>query len=90
MLVYKLADNIRLVQKETGDYLEDVINLQKYEIRGSAGYVLSLMDGKRDMDEILEEMCKLYGASENPYNIAKDLGDFILDLFEAKMIEVVR
>lgn len=91
MVVYKLADGMR-VRKKGADlaYVENVVTNTKFKVEGSGVYILGLIDGKRDLDDILDEMLKTYGPDVHPYTVAQDLGQFIGNLIEEGIIQYVK
>ncbi|MDO4482525.1 MAG: PqqD family protein [Bacillota bacterium] len=87
-MVYKFAEGVEIVHSESGDYI--VKGGQKFMVYGSAIEFLKLIDGKRDMDQILRELVKIYGPSVEPYIIARDLEKFIYDLVEEGIVVLVK
>ena len=89
-MVYKFKDYVKFFNSVTGSYLQREDTGERYEMGGVAVDIVQLIDGKRDMDEILEELCKLFGPEVEPLMIAGDLERFMGQLMEAGLLEVVR
>lgn len=87
-MVYKFADGVEVVHSQTGDYI--IKDGEKFMVYGSAIEFLKLIDGERDLDQILRELVKIFGPSVEPYTIARDLERFIYDLVEEGIVVLVK
>ena len=89
-MIYKLADGVKLIETEQGAYLQEVMTNEKYVVGGAGINFIKLIDGVRDMDEILEELVKIFGPNVEPYIIAKDLEQFMYQLASNGLVEIVK
>ena len=89
-MVYKLKDYVKFFNSVTGSYLEREDTGERFEMQGVAVDIIQLIDGERDMDHILEELCKLFGPDVDPLMIAGDLQRFMGQLEEAGLVVMVR
>lgn len=87
-MVYRIADGVKITPIENGASIER--SGDKYTVSGSGTVFLELIDGKRDMDEILEELIKIFGPNVEPYNLARDLERFMHELAEEGLIVLVK
>ncbi len=88
-MIYGLKENIRLVELENEAYIEEDGGKYRHNIGGAAVEFIKQIDGKKDMEQILAELIKIYGPNVEPYTLAKDLENFIGVLLENGIIEVV-
>lgn len=87
---YKIADDVKVV------YAEDNSSVcltkldgsdEKVIISGAGPVFVELMNGERDMDDMLEACVRIYGTSVEPYIIAKDLDNFVMELALSGMVK---
>ena len=88
-MIYKLKDYVKFFNSVTGSYLQREDTGERFEMHGVAVDIIQLIDGERDMDGILEELCKLFGPDVDPLMIAGDLERFMGQLAEAGLVELI-
>ncbi len=89
-MIYKLFDNVKFYSNVQGSYLEREDTGERFNMGGIAADIIELIDGKRDMNDILEELCKLFGPDVDPLMIAGDLERFMGELAQAGLVELVK
>ena len=88
-MIYKFKDYVKFFNSVTGSYLQREDTGERFEMQGVAVDIVQLIDGKRDMDGILEALCKLFGPDVDPLMIAGDLERFMCQLAEAGLVELI-
>ena len=77
-MVYKLADDVQFIVEGSTTYLTK--GDLRYDIAGSAIQMIELIDGVRTLDDIVEELMKIYGSNVEAYTLVKDFEVFMGDL----------
>jgi len=88
-MIYALADGVQFLNTGKEAYLLRVMENKRFDVGGAAVDILQLIDGKRDMDQILYELIQIFGTNVEPYVLAKDLERFVFDLLEEGLLKVV-
>lgn len=88
-MVYGLKSNVKFFEIEDKAYLEQDGGRVRYNVGGAAVEFVKLIDGKRDMDQMMNELIKIYGPNVETYVLARDLNNFMGELLENGLIELV-
>ena len=89
-MVYKLKEYVKFYSNAQGSYLEREDTGERFNMQGVGSDIVELIDGERSMDDILEELCKLFGPDVDPLMIARDVEAFMGQLAEVGLVELVR
>ena len=90
-MVYKISDAVKMIDKGDSITFEENSNgeIKSYEVKGAGVVFVQLIDGERDLDQILEECVNIFGPSVETYTLARDLESFIGELAFEGLIKVV-
>ncbi|MBQ4340350.1 MAG: PqqD family protein [Firmicutes bacterium] len=87
-MVYKLADDVQFIIEGSSTYLSK--GDLRYDIAGSAIQMVELIDGERTLDDIVEELMKIYGSNVEAYTLVKDFELFMGDLVCEGLVTLVK
>lgn len=87
-MVYRIADGVTITEYVDSIALE--MGGEKYTISGSGIQFFKLIDGERDMDQILRELVRVFGPNVEPYVLARDLERFVYELSIEGLLVLVK
>ncbi len=90
-MIYKISDSYKMTDCESKIIFEREFLGEKEtaEVSGAGVEFLRLLDGKKDINQILEECIRIFGNTVEPYNLARDLENFYSELAGEGIITVV-
>lgn len=87
-MVYRLADGVQIIVEGSSTYITK--DEFRYDIAGSAITMLQMIDGERTLDDIVEELMKIYGSNVEAYTLVKDFELFMGDLVCEGLVTLVK
>ncbi len=85
----RFCEGVKFVVEDNTGYLSRVYAGENFTVGGAGIDFLQLIDGQRTLDDIIEELLKIYGNAE-PYTLVKDMQGFAEDLATNGLIETFR